>query len=218
METQAPYEHVVRSLIIDDETDTCSLLGHLLSKRNILNESAYNITDSKQLLKSQKFDIIFLDNHLPDGKGIDFIPYLKDISPRPKIIMITASPDLPARHNLLKRGVDWFLPKPLHTKSINNVIDQILEKDSGHLVNSNMMNFKVSFLFGNKNEHADVVKSVLGNRTDYKIYPNSPEIIRHFGKEIILFKENDSFSVNTSSDLAYNEYVNAVTNAIRRLD
>lgn len=214
METTTSQEHVVRSLIIDDEADTCTLISHLLSKRKILNKSVYNLNDSKKLLKEHHFDLIFLDNHLPDGTGIDFIPYLKNISPQPEIIMITASQDLPAGNTLYKKGIDWFLPKPLHSKTINEVIDKILKKDFIS-AESNPSNFIISFQFANKKEKAEVIKTVFGQRTEYKIMPISMGIVHQFGKEVIVFKEDENFSVNTSGNEAYNDFLNIVTNAVR---
>jgi response regulator of citrate/malate metabolism len=47
----------------------------------------YSIAEAKENIKEIKLSFIFLDSHLADGNGSDFIPMIKDIS-RIQIIMI----------------------------------------------------------------------------------------------------------------------------------
>jgi response regulator of citrate/malate metabolism len=128
METINYYPPPVRSLIIDDEIDICTLLGNILNRRNIQNEYANSIRDSRERLKDHNFDFIFLDNYLPDGKGIDFIPYLKAAFPNLKIILITALVEQGTMDQMKQDGIDCYLPKPLHTESINDAIDDLLSR------------------------------------------------------------------------------------------
>lgn len=125
METMNYCPTPVRSLIIDDEIDICNLLGNILNRRNIENEYANSLSDSRERLKDHEFDLIFLDNYLPDGKGIDFIPYLKSAFPNLKIILITALIDQAMEDKMVEDGIDCYLPKPLHMDSINDAIDHL---------------------------------------------------------------------------------------------
>jgi response regulator of citrate/malate metabolism len=43
-----------------------------------------------QLLESERPDIIFLDNNLPDGLGWDMVPYIFSTHPRIKLNLISA--------------------------------------------------------------------------------------------------------------------------------
>lgn len=211
-------EAIQRSLIIDDETDICQLLGYILSRRNIEIDYATNLNDSKRILNKKAFNFVFLDNYLPDGTGLDFIPYLKKTFPGLKIIMITASANV-SYETVHRVGIDWLLPKPLHTESINEVIDHLLTTHPQFISRQGTMKrFSITFYLNQKKVIANVKKSVIGTRTDYIVRPDSAEISHRFGKEITLFKEDDNFSVNTSSDGAFNDYVNAVANAIRPQD
>lgn len=215
METLQSTDPAVRSLIIDDETDICALLGYILSNRNIQNECANNIRESKLKLGQSDFDFVFLDNYLPDGIGIEFVPYLRAVFPMLRIIMITSLPESLTKERLNHNGVDLLLPKPLQTNLINDAIDHLLEKNAIMLSkNKAMKRFIISFYFDNENVEADVRKSVVGTQTDYFVNPKSPKIISQYGHEITLFKENENFSVNTSSDRRYNDYVQALVNAI----
>lgn len=136
MKTLEEDTREVRSLIIDDELDICFLLGNLLKRKHILNDCTTTLADGKQLLSRKHFDFIVVDNHLPDGRGLDFVTYVKDHYPTTKVIMITAYLDAVAdKKNLRDRGIDYFLLKPLNTDSINHAIDQLLDDPDGSLNN-----------------------------------------------------------------------------------
>ena len=136
MKTLEEDTREVRSLIIDDELDICFLLGNLLKRKHILNDCTTTLADGKQLLSRKHFDLIVVDNHLPDGRGLDFVAYVKDHYPTTKVIMITAYLDTVAdKKSLRARGIDYFLLKPLNTDSINHAIDQLLDDPDGSLNN-----------------------------------------------------------------------------------
>lgn len=137
MNTHKDNPEPVRSLIIDDEIDICYLLGNLLRRKHILNDYTTNLTEGMRLLNKKHFDFVLLDNFLPDGKGIDFIPYLKDHFPAIKIVMITACMEAGTDHKSFpSNAIDLFLPKPLNTDSFNHAIDQLLEKGADGGINN----------------------------------------------------------------------------------
>ena len=76
-------------LIIDDEVDICYLLGSLLSKKQLQSKYVNSLKDAASMLENNEPEIIFLDNHLPDGLGVNFISYIKRFHPLSKIIIIT---------------------------------------------------------------------------------------------------------------------------------
>ncbi len=116
----------MKALIIDDEIDICYLLSGLLTKKKIQAHYVNTIADAVLALKMHKPEIIFLDNHLPDGAGIDFIRYIKKTYPAVKVAMITAY-DSPADRSMgLARGIDYFIPKPFTSDKIYQTVDDIL--------------------------------------------------------------------------------------------
>jgi DNA-binding response OmpR family regulator len=108
------------ALIIDDELDTCLLLGMLLKKFGILSLKVHTLADGFEKLITEKPQLIFLDNNLPDGTGIDRIEMFKTQLPDSKLIMITAMSAL--RERALTLGADGFIEKPLDLRKIENVL------------------------------------------------------------------------------------------------
>lgn len=204
------------SLIIDDEEDICYLLGNILATRNIMNCHVNDLAEGLRKVEEDMFDIIFLDNHLPDGRGADIAPYFKQISPTTKIIMITAFDDFQSAEEVRQRKIDRLLLKPLNTASINEAVDSLF---SGNNFNSEFMKkFIITFSINDKEYTAAVTRSILGNRIDYSIRPTSPIIIQKFGPEVLIFREDENFAVNTSRDEFYKDYVDALTTALKQQD
>ena len=112
-----------KAMIIEDEKDLCYLLTNVLKSNNVPSACVNSIKEAGESIKKIKPSIIFLDNHLPDGSGSDFIPQAKAINPGAKIIMITAH-DSPAEiDEALHRGADYFITKPFNSATIKATID-----------------------------------------------------------------------------------------------
>jgi two-component system, OmpR family, response regulator len=116
-------------LIVDDEMDICYLLSGMLKQRNFLTGFVNTLSDAVIALQNDTPSILFLDNHLPDGFGLDFIPFIKKNYPEVKVIMITAHDGAVERKQAYDGGVDLFVAKPLNRKLINDAIDKLLSSD-----------------------------------------------------------------------------------------
>ncbi len=115
----------MKVLIIDDELDICYLLSGILQQQHFSTSYVTTLSDAEVALKNDQPSIIFLDNHLPDGLGIDFIQFIKTRYPTIKVIMITAH-DSPAEHRkAYAEGVDLFIPKPFTKEKIYSAIEHV---------------------------------------------------------------------------------------------
>ena len=121
-------------LIVDDELDICYLLSGMLKQRNFLTGFVNTLSDAVIALQNDTPSILFLDNHLPDGFGLDFIPYIKKNYPEVKVIMITAHDGAVERRKAYEGGVDLFVPKPLNRKMINDAIDKLDSSDPAEAI------------------------------------------------------------------------------------
>ncbi len=118
-------DNILKALIIDDETDICYLLSRLLKKKNLDTVFVNSLSDANMALKKNSPEIIFLDNHLPDGLGINYIKYIKENYPSSKIIMITAHDSIDDRAKAFKNGADFFIGKPFTNDIINKAVEAV---------------------------------------------------------------------------------------------
>jgi two-component system, OmpR family, response regulator len=98
-------------LIIEDEGDMCLLLNIMLDGKGMEVDHVKTLAAAEEYLQKEQPSVVILDNRLPDGFGIDFIPLLKKNFPQVKIIAISGV-DVAAADVALENGADVFLEKP----------------------------------------------------------------------------------------------------------
>ncbi len=112
-------------LIVDDESDICYFLRRNFSQRGFSTAISHSLADAEQELEANRPSIMLLDNHLPDGKGVDFANKISNKYPEVTIIMITAYDTQLDRVKAFGNGISFFLPKPFSMKGINEVVDLV---------------------------------------------------------------------------------------------
>lgn len=113
-------------LVVEDQGETCLVLGLILSDRNLELNYVNNLQDADEYLQKNKPSLIILDNKLPDGFGVDFITYVKKKYPAIKIIMISGFSTV--RDIAIENGADVFLEKPFSMENVNQAIDLVLAR------------------------------------------------------------------------------------------
>ena len=112
-------------LIVDDEVDICYLLKGILRFRNIEASYVTTLAAAEAHLEKNDPPAIFLDNHLSDGMGMDYITRFKKEHPSTCIIMITAYDTSIDSEKAYKAGADFFIGKPFTGETILKTIDKI---------------------------------------------------------------------------------------------
>lgn len=107
-------------IIIDDEATARAIIEQLCAKVPSLNvlEAFPNAMQAIKYLNQNKVDLIFLDIHMPDFTGFDFIETLK--SP-PKIILTTSDPQFAIQAFEYDCIID-YLVKPIMQPRFNKAI------------------------------------------------------------------------------------------------
>ena len=116
---------VHHTLIVDDERDICFLLKVILGRRNTSVSCANSIAEAKTELARQVPDVLFLDNCLPDGLGIEFIHFVKEKCPDADIVVISAHDNIGNQLKAITLGAKKFLPKPLNVDDLDHTIQQL---------------------------------------------------------------------------------------------
>lgn len=118
----------IGALIIDDDVDICFLLTLILKNKNIQSIYVNSLTEARNVFSKYTPSVVFLDNHLPDGVGIEFISTLKEVYPETKILMITAHNSESNKKKAVSSGAEFFIGKPFNTEEISHVLDMVLNK------------------------------------------------------------------------------------------
>ena len=115
------------TLVVDDELDICFLLKSILKRKDTSVACVGTINQAKAELNRQQPDILFLDNYLPDGAGMDLIRYVKDNFPQTKIIMISAQDSATNQRRAIQSGAQKFLPKPFMVDELDNTLHDLYD-------------------------------------------------------------------------------------------
>ena len=80
---------MINCLIVDDEQHAIDILVHYIAQTPMLHVVAAttNPIEALQMVATQKIDLVFLDIHMPELSGIDFV---KAINGKCKVILTTA--------------------------------------------------------------------------------------------------------------------------------
>lgn len=103
----------MRILIIEDDALFGEILQTFLDEKGCNTLIAESIASAKVHLKASVFDFVLLDNHLPDGDGINFIPFIKDLGYLLPLMMITGEDNQIVMSDAFDKGADDFLIKPI---------------------------------------------------------------------------------------------------------
>jgi two-component system OmpR family response regulator len=113
-------------LIVEDEGDMCLILEMILQKKNIKVDHVKKIAEAAKYLEINGApDLIVFDNRLPDGLGVDFIPFVKRTYPQVRIIMISGK-DGALKDIALDNGADLFLLKPFSRMELLRAVEGLL--------------------------------------------------------------------------------------------
>jgi two-component system OmpR family response regulator len=115
-------------LIIEDEGDMCLVLEMILHKNDFDIDHVKKIAEAAEYLKNALPDLIVFDNRLPDGIGVDFVPYIRRSYPEVKIIMISGK-DGSVKDFALQNGADLFLLKPFTRRQLLDAVDSLLNAE-----------------------------------------------------------------------------------------
>jgi two-component system, OmpR family, response regulator len=127
-EMKTNEDKTISALIIDDDIDTCILLSRILVENKIKSLSVNTLHDAENLFETVNPALIFLDNNLPDGYGLNFLSFIKEKFPNALIVMITAHSSDFSKRTALLNGAEYFLEKPFSSNDINNVIHSMPDR------------------------------------------------------------------------------------------
>lgn len=136
-------------LIIDDDIEICETMQSLVSRQNHTCEAAHSIFDGGQAIKTNQFDVVFLDVSLPDGNGLDMLAELSEIPDTPEIIILTGKGDPDGAELAIKQGVWDYLLKPSSVREINLTLSRALRYREEKIGNRKPQEVSTETIIGN---------------------------------------------------------------------
>lgn len=114
-------------LIIEDDNSLNQMLQFHFEDQGYRVEGVENCANGLDRLRETAFDLIMLDQQLPDGHGIDLLQTIRREIPNQAVIMMTGQHDLELAIRAIKSGASDFIHKPIKTEELQHVVDRVLE-------------------------------------------------------------------------------------------
>jgi DNA-binding NtrC family response regulator len=114
----------------DDEIDL--LKPHIL----FLNEKGYQVktvtngADAIDLIKSNYFDLVFLDENMPGLTGLETLVEIKNFNSEIPVVLITKNEEEYLMEEAIGKKIADYLIKPVNPKQILLTIKKILDNKS----------------------------------------------------------------------------------------
>jgi two-component system response regulator AtoC len=116
-------------LLVDDETKILQALGSALRSEGYEVTTAPGGREAQRLLSQRQYDVLIVDNLMPDVTGIEVIRGLSSLAEadRPQVLMMTAHASVDSAVEAMKLGALDYLQKPFDVDELLVVVQRALE-------------------------------------------------------------------------------------------
>jgi two-component system OmpR family response regulator len=105
-------ENNLRTLVVEDDEQLGPWLRKALATAMGGADLVKTLDEALAAISVRQFDLIVIDRRLPDGDGVEMLARLKQLQPRPGILVLTALDDPNDIAQALDAGADDYLAKP----------------------------------------------------------------------------------------------------------
>jgi DNA-binding NtrC family response regulator len=166
MPNTAPFS----CLLVDDDAGFTLMLSKIVAEEGGKPVSCHTVSAALEQIAQQEFDVIILDNGLPDGSGYEFYSHLLRRSPSSVVAMVTGAPELSQAVELTRNGLFDYLTKPLDAGSFAALLRRAklrllrppLESDVDGLLGNSALMREVALQLQQAARHAHATVLLLG--------------------------------------------------------
>ena len=134
-----PYGRV---LIVDDvETNQYVAVGLMKLYELKIDTAASGFEAIEKVQQGNVYDIIFMDHMMPDLDGVETTKRLRESGYTKPIVALTANVGAGQAKLFLNRGFDHFISKPIDTKQLDVILNELIrDKQSPEVIEAAHLN------------------------------------------------------------------------------
>jgi len=137
---ESAVERTRQALCVDAEENACTALSALLSELGYDLSHCTSLQEGLHLIRTQHFDLLFLDWHLKDGTGIQLCQMIRTFDTQTPVLFYSASADESEIQRALSVGAQGYLARPVEVVNLLQIISHYTATDhqpvNGPLSNS----------------------------------------------------------------------------------
>lgn len=104
--------------MVEDDRAFAALVSQIVREEGGIPTHCATLAEATAATAERPFDLVLLDNHLPDGKAYDFFGQISRRNPDAPVIMITGLPALNEAIALTRNGLFDYLTKPVEAEAL----------------------------------------------------------------------------------------------------
>lgn len=129
-----PQPAPIRALVVDDNQLNRVIAQRLLERLGVSVVIARDGREALDVLGSEHFDVVFMDQHMPEMDGIEATREIRRRergASRTVIVAFTACQLDEDRERCFAAGMDDFLGKPVRSSQFSQMIDRWVRQPRG---------------------------------------------------------------------------------------
>jgi len=130
-DSPTPEPDVLRPLnilVVEDNLTNQKVAQHILKRLGYDIDLAHNGIEALTAVDKKKYDLIFMDIHMPQMDGMEATREIRKKLPRdqgPKIVALTADILTGERERCLSAGMDDYVPKPIKIETLKTILKNL---------------------------------------------------------------------------------------------
>lgn len=137
-----------RILVIDDDKLVCSSIANVSRILGYNSNQAFTLEEGLDAVRSDAYDVVFLDVRMPDGNGIDILPQVCRNSGAPEVIVITAYGDPESVELALSRGAWDYIEKPFSKNDLSQLLKDAILYHESNTLSQEVLDFEKEGILG----------------------------------------------------------------------
>ncbi len=115
-------------LLVDDDADTRNIFKMVMEHHRLPLKITANAEEALDYLKTNLPEIIILDIFLPGMDGYQTLNRIRRdaLAPHARFVATTAYHTADTQHEVLARGFNGYLPKPLNSSMLVSYLQQLI--------------------------------------------------------------------------------------------
>lgn len=118
----------MRALIVEDEPLLNEELQEQLLEEKFIVDSAKTLSEARERVIGDEYDLVLLDLGLPDGNGLELLKMIKKHYDETAVVILTARGEVDEKVEGLELGSDDYLAKPFAMAELRARIHAVLRR------------------------------------------------------------------------------------------
>ncbi len=119
-------------LIVEDDRVYARATTNWLVKNGINARYVLSVDNAKEFLGNHDVDLVLSDFRFDNGNGMELLEWMNTHGYRIPFLIMTGYGDIPGAVEAVKKGAVDYLPKPVQTEKVLDIIRKALERKRGN--------------------------------------------------------------------------------------